>query len=315
MAKKRTHEEFITELGTEFLEGYDIIDRYESSHVKIEIVHKLCGNRYKVSPVNLLSGKRCKKCSDKMNGLKRKASHNDFIKKVHDIVGSEYTVLSEYKASRVKIKMRHNTCSHEYEVTPNNFTSRGRRCPNCFGKLKRTQKQFVDEVYELVGEDYEVLGAYVNANEKLTMKHNVCGNVYEVTPSMFTNSGNRCPMCIYSRGEYTIKTILESINIDFKREYTFPDLFGLGGWYLRFDFAVFIDDNLICLIEYDGEFHYRDYFKDNQHERTKAHDKIKNAYCEDNNIPLLRIPYWEFDNIEKLVTEFLHNIKEENNDI
>lgn len=31
------------------------------------------------------------------------------------------------------------------------------------------------------------------------------------------------------------------------------------------------------------------------------HDTIKNAYCEDNNINLLRIPFWEIDNMKEIV--------------
>lgn len=30
----------------------------------------------------------------------------------------------------------------------------------------------------------------------------------------------------------------------------------------------------------------------------KKHDEIKKKYCIDNNIPLIEIPYWEFDDLE-----------------
>ena len=32
--------------------------------------------------------------------------------------------------------------------------------------------------------------------------------------------------------------------------------------------------------------------------KTQLHDKIKNEYCKNNNIPLIRIPYWERDDME-----------------
>ncbi len=79
---------------------------------------------------------------------------------------------------------------------------------------------------------------------------------------------------------------------------------GIGGGLLKFDFAVFgLKNNLVVLIEYDGEFHFEKQYSDDKFERVKIHDKFKNQYCKNNNIPLLRIPYWEFDNIE----EILHN--------
>ena len=33
----------------------------------------------------------------------------------------------------------------------------------------------------------------------------------------------------------------------------------------------------------------------------KIRDTIKTRYCKDNNIRLIRIPYWEFDNIENIL--------------
>jgi hypothetical protein len=46
------------------------------------------------------------------------------------------------------------------------------------------------------------------------------------------------------------------------------------------------------------------------HERTKEHDKIKNRYCEENNINLLRIPYWETKNIETIINNCLQRLSE-----
>ena len=36
-------------------------------------------------------------------------------------------------------------------------------------------------------------------------------------------------------------------------------------------------------------------------EKTKMHDNIKNKYCHDNNIKLIRIPYWKMKEIEKIL--------------
>ena len=33
---------------------------------------------------------------------------------------------------------------------------------------------------------------------------------------------------------------------------------------------------------------------------------MKNEYCKLNEIKLLRIPYWECDNIENIIIDFLH---------
>lgn len=44
-------------------------------------------------------------------------------------------------------------------------------------------------------------------------------------------------------------------------------------------------------------------FDDKEFKLTQIRDKIKNKFCEENNINLLRIPYWELDNIKKVLDE------------
>ena len=55
--------------------------------------------------------------------------------------------------------MKHNKCGYEYYVKPNNFNN-GDRCPKCSGKYKRTNKDFINEIYELVGDEYTPLSEY-----------------------------------------------------------------------------------------------------------------------------------------------------------
>ena len=68
-----------------------------------------------------------------------------------------------------------------------------------------------------------------------------------------------------------------------------------------------------CRSEYDGLGHFEpinfggkreeeviEIFKEGQ-----IRDQIKNKYCKDNNITLIRIPYWDFDNIENILKEHL----------
>lgn len=76
---------------------------------------------------------------------------------------------------------------------------------------------------------------------------------------------------------------------------------------LPFDFAVFDNDKqLEFLIEYDGEQHFEEVFPVSNHsglEYVQENDAIKNKYCQNNNIKLLRIPYTEFYNINEILDE------------
>lgn len=59
---------------------------------------------------------------------------------------------------------------------------------------RKTQDDYVKEVYDLVGDKYTVLGQYDKAKTKVLMRHETCGNEYSVTPSNFLR-GHRCPCC------------------------------------------------------------------------------------------------------------------------
>lgn len=137
----------------------------------------------------------------------------------------------------------------------------------------------------------------------------LCGHKYKATPSKFSNE-RRCPQCNESKGEQSIRWHLDNKDVIFEREYSFEGLVGVGGGLLRFDFAVFSDNNdLEFLIEYDGEFHFKKFYEEQNFEELQIHDERKNQYCKDNRIPLLRIPYWDFDNIEELLFEKLNELE------
>lgn len=98
-----------------------------------------------------------------------------------------------------------------------------------------------------------------------------------------------------SRGEIKLCEILDAAGLDYKEEYSFPDLVSSSGRPLRFDFAVFDDDgDLDFLIEYQGAQHYeaRPKFGGKQGlYRQKYNDEQKRKYCALHNYNLVIIPY------------------------
>lgn len=60
-------------------------------------------------------------------------------------------------------------------------------------------KSFKEKVFYLVGNEYEVIGDYINNKTKILMRHNNCGNEYEVSPTNFIQ-GKRCPICSRKAG-------------------------------------------------------------------------------------------------------------------
>lgn len=302
MAKKKTHEQFIEEVYDLVGNEYTILGRYIRSNIKLDAIHNKCGHAYSVRPDKILIGRRCPKCAGN-----QQSNTEEFKQLVFKAVQDEYSVIGEYKKSRLLLDMQHNTCGRIFKMRPNDFQS-GRRCPHCHGKFKKSPKEFVDEVCNLVGDEYSVLQDYDGAHAKIDIKHNECGYAWSIAPTSFLG-GTRCPRCTVSKGEDGIQEWLSDNNIPYIAQYTFEDCKNV--FELPFDFAIF-DDNksLKMLIEYDGEQHFKPVqfggmsykrAQDN-YKRCVHNDIIKNTYCKDNNIELLRIPYTKLDNLENTLS-------------
>jgi hypothetical protein len=109
-----------------------------------------------------------------------------------------------------------------------------------------------------------------------------------------------CPKCNKSKGEEKIKEFFDKNNISYIPQKSFDNLTGIKGGLLSYDFYI-LDYNL--LIEYQGEFHDGNTRIQSKNDiiRQQEHDKRKKQYAIDNNINLLEIWYWDFDNIEEIL--------------
>ena len=125
-----------------------------------------------------------------------------------------------------------------------------------------------------------------------------CGTKRIVLGQNLKNGSSLSCGCLnMSHGELIIFNLLTKANINFIREYVISDLFyKRKGSKCRFDFFV---DNKYA-IEFDGLQHFQlvdqAYFT-HDIEEIKKLDELKNQYCKDNNIPLIRIPYTHLKNL------------------
>jgi len=301
--RNRDIEVFKCEVFNLYKNEYEVLGEYVNNKTKIKMKHNICNHVYEVVPSSFLRGRRCPNCYRKY-----KKNTNQFKMEVFNLYKNEYEVLGEYLNVKTKIKMKHNICNHVYEVVPSSFL-RGRRCPNCFGTPKKTTNNFKEEIYRLVGNEYILLDEYKTNNTKVTLKHIKCNYVYNVTPRSF-KQGARCPNCNQSRGEQKISFILKSYNINFETQYKFKDCKHKKS--LPFDFAIFKNNKVVLLIEFDGIQHYKPIDRFGGKEALKCvklRDNIKTQYCIKKNIHLLRIPYWEVDNVNKIILKKLSKMK------
>lgn len=121
-----------------------------------------------------------------------------------------------------------------------------------------------------------------------------CGNECEIIGTHLTSGKTSSCGCVKSSiGEINIIKILSENNLIFQKEYTFKDLKSNKNHLLRYDFYL---PNYNRLIEFDGEQHYRNTGW-NDCKEIQQNDNIKNNYAISHGIDLVRIPYWERDNI------------------
>ena len=152
----------------------------------------------------------------------------------------------------------------------------------------------------------------LSKTEKRSANHGViylcqcsCGKKIEVPIGDLKKGQLSCGHLQNSKGEIVIQKILTALNIQFEMQKSFCDCINNKTHYhLRFDF--YLPDYNTC-IEYDGEQHFYNKesgWNNKKHlDDTQYRDNIKDNYCKQNNIKLIRIPYWDYSRIDNIYIE------------
>ena len=189
MTKKWTTNMFKEYVEKEHGNMFEVLGEYVNNSTKIKMRHNECNEVFNVVPGNFKTSKRCPKCFGKF-----KKTTEQFSQEVHQRVGDEYEVRSEYISAKDYVEIMHHNCGNIYEVTPDSFLNKNTRCPKCAKNKTRTPLEYKEEVLEMVGDEYSVLGTYSNSKTPIKFKHNTCGKIFEKTPESF-RIGIRCPKC------------------------------------------------------------------------------------------------------------------------
>ena len=233
----------------------------------------------------------------------QEVKNKEFKEKIKIKLGEDYTVLGDYINNRTKIKMRHETCGTEYDTLACQLTrAKPTRCPHCFGTPKKTQEEFEKEVNEKGNGEYKVIGKYRGTNVKIKMIHETCGTEWLVKPNNFLNNNTRCPLCSHgdSEGVKIIKDYLDLNSINYVTEKTFSSCKYKRK--LKFDFFL-KDFNL--LLEFDGDFHFKNPYDEETLKLARKRDAIKNKWVKKEKISILRIDETNKKNIDRILDEFL----------
>lgn len=160
----------------------------------------------------------------------------------------------------------------------------------CLQKEKASQTWFKN----LVGQRFGRLVVLERANENTSNGGAIwvcqcdCGTIKNIPGECLRSGVSMSCGCIQSKGEYLIRQYLNQYNIDFQTQYSFNDLVSQRNYPLRFDFAIFKNNELYCLIEFQGPQH-RD--KNNQWHTPELeyNDNKKIQYCQEHEYNLILI--------------------------
>lgn len=231
--------------------------------------------------------------------LPKKLTKKEFIERVSKIHGDRYDYsLVEYNGIYEKVKI---ICPVHgvFEQKPT-IHIRGSGCFKCFGTPKSNKEEFIKKAKEVHGDLYDYSLVEYKTNKKyvkiICSKH----GVFKQRPDNHIQ-GFTCPKCKMSKGESRVNSFLAENGFEFEYNKFFEDC--KDKRYLTFDFYL---QKLNLIIEYDGEQHFKKKsWSTGEFDIIKKHEKMKEKYLKEKNINLVRIPYWEYKNIEKILTDLL----------
>lgn len=294
MVKRKNNKQpdnFLKRFQEKWGDEYSLASDYNGRKKPISVLHVKCGeiSEKKYASSAIYSG--CRKCSLKNRPSSKRMSQQEFESRVNAAQSGLIVVTGTYTGSKNKVMSRCTVCWDESERSATHLI-RGSRCSNCLGRKKLDTASFREKISGLRdGQDYELVGEYVNDGTDVIMRHKSCGKEFDVRPNHFVGSESRCPFCkSESRGERLVRETLESMGLKFSRQHTFSDCRRKSA--LRFDFAVFRDGGKIVLIEFDGDQHYEavGLFGGEQGlEYIRENDRIKEEYCASKGHKLIRL--------------------------
>ena len=180
-------------------------------------------------------------------------------------------------------------------------------CPDCkkCGRKPISLDELKKRTYDLnTGYEYnwDSYKGYYNGNFEIKC------NIHGWFKQQLSNhlQGQKCPKCKTSRGEENIRKFLNEKKVPFIEQKTFDSCVNpKTNYHLKFDFYI---PHLNLCIEYDGQLHFKPvkFFGGNEsYEKQIYLDNIKNEFCKNNKINLLRISFIQFNDIEKILENII----------
>lgn len=306
-------------------------DLTDGSHKNVKVICDFCNRDYTLEYRDYLkntkrnNGKfRCLHCSNRSHvktnnhiTTKNRLKIEEVIKRVEQKNENKLLNPEEYiNYQTANLRILCGSCGNEFTTSLASIDNSYGACLKCSHKktaklLRLSQKEVkyrIDAVNNNVllnPEDYKD-----NHTSNLKIKCGDCGNTYITTLANYEyNQKIRCDKCSQriSVAERKVMEVFDRFAISYDYNHNFDDC---RGKYKPLPFDFYLED-MATIIETDGQHHYRPIWGIEHFTRTNEYDKIKNEYCSKNNIRLIRIPFWDFDNIEQILIKELNLTQQE----
>lgn len=288
-----------------------------SSKAKVNAICDYCGNSYETNYSQIYQGRKyikidcCRKCTGKKSSdvsyIKRRTKYyQKFLNICNEYDYIPITTINEY--SDIKMQVKYICPKHGEQSAMLENILHGHKCLKCSYE-ERTKAKMHDINYVISEIENTNNNTLINPDEYINcVSHNLrircsCGNIFTTSFVNYTKHHvNTCFSCSCkeSAGESIIKSFLEEHDIYYEQEKRFDNC--RDNKPLPFDFFL-PTKNMI--IEFDGRHHYERFQNWGNYDKTIEHDDMKNKYCSEHGITILRIPYWDGNKITKILTQQL----------
>lgn len=216
--------------------------------------------------------------------------------------------MTEYVNRRTWFDVKCKKHDSVFKTNYNSILYYNDACPICQNEEKQyinisSKEHFIERARKVHGDNYDYeKSVYLGLKHKVEILCKKCNQYFSQRPTIHIDCGCGCPNCKSSKGEIETENKLKEAGFEYIKQHTFPDCKHIHN--LKFDF--YLPYQNLC-IEYDGIQHFEPieaFGGEESFEKTKIRDRIKEEYCKNNNIHLIRIRYDEdiFQKIEDFFT-------------
>jgi len=324
--RRLSTEEFIQKATAIHKDRYDYSAVvYTQSKEKVNIKCSIHG-MFQQTPNRHLNGDGCIKCGFSAMKTARRMTTENFIRNAKKRHKNQYDYReTKYVNSRTKVWITCKKHGRFQQLASAHLLGIG--CFECGRKrandsLLLDTSHFIKKAQSVHGNRFSYKKSkYKNITTNICITCKIHGDFLQKPNTHYAGAG--CQKCQESRGESAIRRVLESKGIMFAKEHR------MRGCILKrelpFDFAIFENQKLKGLVEYQGKQHYllgsfgskSDSIETQKKnlQLVKRRDSAKVRFCQKRNLPLLTIPYWELKNVTSILGQFISNILTQKEDL